>query len=378
MSAESSPLTVLHIYKDVYPPVTGGVEKYIYTLRKSMPNVQSHVLCCSRSRRTQLVATRYGLELRVAEFGRSLSTPLAPSLIRWPRRIPADIIHVHSPFPLAELASLTVPATRGVVMSYHADIVRQASLAPLYRYLIQAAIRRSGAVVVGSSRFLNTSPFLVGVGQKAQVMPYPVDTKSYCPERVSKEDTAKLRARFPGRIVIAVGRLVYYKGFDLLIDAAAGVDASFLIIGDGPLRTTLSYQARSNPRVHLLGEVPEEELPMYLSAADCYVLPSTSRAESFGISALEAQAMGVPAIVSDVGTGTIETICDGITGIVIPPRNRDALSAAIRDVLGDECRRARMSRAARDRALDRHNEGDHADRMRALYDSVIANGSSRV
>ena len=116
----------------------------------------------------------------------------------------------------------------------------------------------------------------------------------------------------------------------------------------------------------LAGAVDEDELVALLAAGDCFVMSSTSRAESFGIAVAEAQAMGLPAVVTDTGSGTVEAVEDGVTGIVVPPSDPAALAAGIRDLLADEERRRAMGAAARERAVALHSLGDRARAARSL------------
>jgi glycosyltransferase involved in cell wall biosynthesis len=199
------------------------------------------------------------------------------------------------------------------------------------------------------------------------VLPYFLDTEQFSADRVSAEDRVRLRARYGTPVVLAVARLVYYKGLDVLIEAARSLDASVVIVGDGPLAGHLQRLAQSLPNVHMAGRVSEQELLCHLAIADCFVLPSTSRAEAFGISVLEAQAMSVPAVVTDVGTGTVEAISPGETGLVVPPRDARALAAAIQVIVSDPAIRETMGRRARERAVALHAAPDAAIRLREIY-----------
>jgi glycosyltransferase involved in cell wall biosynthesis len=365
-------LRVLHVYKDVFPPVVGGIEKHIDLIRRALPEVQSDVLVCARAARGSRAVTGTGVEIRVGELGRRIwSVPISPAFPVRLRETPADVVHVHMPNPLGEI-SVLLDRKRPVVCSYHADIVRQARVAPLYAPLVNACLARASELVVGSARLRANSPFLGRHAERATVVPYFVDTdrlsRSQVPERVRDE----LRARYPGPIVISVARLVYYKGLDVLIESARSVDAQFLIIGDGPLAGHLQQLAHGSPNVHLTGEVSDETLLAYFAVADCFVLPSTSRAESFGISALEAQAMGVPAIVTDVGTGTVEAIVPGTTGLVVPPGDADSLAKAINEILKGTERREAMARDAREWVCGGHSMQAAAVKLRAIYERASA------
>jgi glycosyltransferase involved in cell wall biosynthesis len=363
---------VVHVYKDIYPPVLGGVERSIDALRSALPDVTSDVLVCAREPRTSVRTGRHGRETRVAELGRVLSVPLAPTFPRWLARQPADVVHLHMPNPTGELAALWSANGTPLLVSYHADVVRQAALLPVYRHLVARALRRASRIVVAGARVAATSDPLRPFADKVTVVPFGIDVSRFDPAAVPGERRRALRERLGSPLVVAVGRCVHYKGFEILIDAARGLDATVVIIGDGPRLPALRRRAARLPRVHLPGLLGDEELIAHLAAADCFVLPSVNRAESFGIATIEAQAMGLPAVVCDVGTSTVEAIEPGATGLVVPPGDPRALAEALRALLADPPRRKAMGRAARDRVLARHDARALASRWTALYAEVAA------
>jgi rhamnosyl/mannosyltransferase len=363
---------VLHVYNDVYPPVPGGIEKHIDLIRRALPDVRSDVLVCARSRRGSSERHGTGVEVKVAELApRVWSVPVAPTFPAQLRRMGADVVHLHMPNPLGELAVLA-DRQRPLVCSYHADVVRQARVGPMYRQLVHACLRRADQVIVGSRKLAESSQFLGPYARGVEVLPYFVDIDQLSPDRVDQAELDSLRARYGTPVVLAVARLVYYKGLDVLIEAARSLEASIVIVGDGPLAGQLRDLARSSSNVHLVGAVSEPELFNYLAIADCFVLASTSRAESFGISVLEAQAMAVPAVVTDVGTGTVEAISPGETGLVVAPGDPGALAAAIRTIISDPTRREAMGRHARERAVARHSAADGVARLRDIYQRVAS------
>lgn len=363
---------MLHVYNDVFPPIVGGIEKHIDLIRRALPDVRSDVVVCARARHGRSVPCGTGVEVRIAELGpRVWSVPIAPAFPIAVRRMTADVVHLHMPNPLGELAVLA-DRRRPVVCSYHADVVRQARVAPLYRPMVNACFNRAAEIIVGSRRLAETSPFLGSHARRATVIPYFIDTEQCSPSRVTDEDRAKVRSRYRGPLVLAVARLVYYKGLDVLIEAAKSLQASVVIVGDGPLAGELERLAESSENVHLVGRVSEAELLSHFAAADCFVLPSTSRAESFGIAALEAQAMGIPAVVTDVGTGTVEVIAPGETGLVVRPGDAAGLAAAITEILADPSRRQQMGRRARERATAQHSLPQAAQQLREVYERAIS------
>lgn len=360
-------MRVVHVYKDIYPPVVGGIERHIDTIRCAMPEIDNTVIACARGRRTSIRTTDRGTEILVGEFGRVLSAPLAPTFPRWLARLRPDIVHLHMPNPTGELSALLKLNGKPLVVSYHADIDRQAILNPLYQPLVRACFRRASSILVTSCRMLTSSPTLASWTDKAELVSYGIDVERFDPARVSEADRERIRKRFGSPLIVSTGRLVYYKGFEHLIAASRRLDASVVIIGSGPLERHLRSLARDLPRVHIVGEVSERDLVAYLAAADCFVLASTSRAEGFGIATLEAQAMSVPAVVTDVGTATVEAIEPGRSGLVVPPGSPDAIAAACSEILTTPRLRRAMGIAAREHVLRRHSASALASRLRIVY-----------
>lgn len=342
-----------------------------------MPDVTSDVIVAARAARTSSVEVDGGVETRVAEFGpRWLSVPIAPTFPLWVGRSRADLLHVHMPNPLGEAAALVGARGRPIVASYHADVVRQARFEPVYRPLVHACLRRASVVVVGSARLADTSPALGRHGSKTRVIPFGVDIHRYRADAPDPSRVEQFRRRYGAPIVISVGRLVYYKGYEHLIEAARGVDASFVIVGDGPERERIEAAARDVRNVHLAGGLGEDDLIAHLAAADCFALASTSRAEAFGIAVAEAQAMSLPAVVTDTGSGTVEAVEDGVTGLVVPASDPVALREAVLRILGDDEQRRAMGAAGRERAVARHSLADRAREMRDLYERVLGSGAA--
>jgi glycosyltransferase involved in cell wall biosynthesis len=365
-----SRLSVVHVYKDVHPPVAGGVEKHIDGLRRTMPDVTSHVLVCSRRPRTSVATVGGAKEVRVGELGpRWMSVPLSPAFPLWLRRIQADLVHVHMPNPVGEASALMTAGTRPIVVSYHADVVRQARFMRAYAPLARACLERAAAVVVGTRGIADTSPLLAG--RQVSHVPYGIDVVRYRPEAVSEGERAALRGRYGEPLVLAVARLVYYKGLDHLIAAARQLEAAVVIVGTGPLEARLRAMAARVPNVHLVGALSEHDLIAHMAAADCFVMASTSRAESFGVATLEAQAMGVPAVITDVGSGTLEAIAPGESGLVCAPGSAPALASAIQAVLADPPRARRMGRVGRQRVVAQHSLPEQARRMREVYEEAM-------
>jgi phosphatidylinositol alpha-1,6-mannosyltransferase len=156
-------------------------------------------------------------------------------------------------------------------------------------------------------------------------------------------------------LVLGLSRLVPRKGFDVLIEAVAGLDGVELAIaGSGRDHDRLTKLAtRLGTRAHLLGRVTDENLPALYASADAFAMLCRDRwggleAEGFGIVFLEAAACGVPAVAGRSG-GAHEAVVDGETGYVVEPRDVVAVRGSLERLLGDDALRARMGAAARER-----------------------------
>ena len=288
--------------------------------------------------------------VRAGRLGELASTPLSLRLVRQLRRERADVVHVHMPYPVAELAVLSMGGRRPCVATYHSDVVRQRTWARLLAPLRRRFLRRTRCVLATSDAYANSSPTLRGVRDKCRVVPLGVDIERFAdPAR-----TVQSPIDVDGQVVLFVGRFRHYKGLAVLVEAMAQLDANLVLVGDGAERRRLERQIRRSParsRIELLGDVSDEELPGCYARADVVVLPSTLRSEAFGLTLVEAMASGTPVVSTELGTGTSEVNEHGVTGLVVPPDDPIALREAIETLLGDStpCEHAPRIRTRRAR-----------------------------
>jgi rhamnosyl/mannosyltransferase len=149
-----------------------------------------------------------------------------------------------------------------------------------------------------------------------------------------------------------VGRLVSYKGLDVLVRAVQGTALNVVIAGGGPLLSALQRwiaDAGVADRVVVAGEVSEDALPAYYQSADYVVLPSTTPAEMFGVALLEGMACARPVVNTALSTGVREVSIAGETGLEVPPADPAALREAMRRLAGDPSLRSRLGQAGRSR-----------------------------
>lgn len=361
-------MRIVHVYKDAYPPLVAGITRYISMVAdaaaESGHDVEVIVAGVRTARRDVLDS---GVVVtRVPEFGRAMSNPLSPALVRAVSRAQSDVMHVHMPNPLTEIGALRQSSP--LVASFHAQLGRQPLVEAAYRQLQQRVLNRASSVLVSSPKMLEV-PEIAAHKMKATVLPYGVDPRLVGEAKVTRREGDPLRALF-------VGRLVYYKGLDVLLNAMTGLEGVKLtIIGEGPLRDELAARIDDDDRlrssVNLLGVVTDPELAAAYQEHDAFVAPSVSRAESFGISMAEALCNGLPTISSALGTGTDWVNEDGVSGLVIEPRDVAALRAALIS-LQDQQTWEQLSQGARNLGQERYSAGAHFDQLMKHYEAAVS------
>jgi rhamnosyl/mannosyltransferase len=211
------------------------------------------------------------------------------------------------------------------------------------------------------------------------VIPFGIDTTQF--ERRDPEAVRQVRDQHGERLIVSVGRLVYYKGFDVLIRAMASVRGKLVIIGDGPLRAeleSLALQLGVSDKVVFAGEISDDAVRAHYHAADLFVLASVARSEALGIVQIEALAAGLPVVNTNLDTGVPFVSLDGQTGLTVPPGNSQALAAAINRLLDDDVLRHTFGQAGVRRAQQEFSLDSMLRRTLDLYQTVRANVGARV
>jgi D-inositol-3-phosphate glycosyltransferase len=297
---------------------------------------------------------------------------------RWRRRRP-DVVHAH--FWMSGMAALAAarPLSIPVVQTFHAlgAVKRRhqgrADTSPRRRLSVERDLVRRADAIVATCRDERAELVALGADlDRIEVIPCGIDAAWFTPdgpadppepvgpgEPVGPADRASRRVRF-----VTIGRLVPRKGVDDAIRALAAVpDAELVVVGGPPAADlgrdpevarlrAVARQAGVADRVDLRGRLPHDAVAAVLRSADAAVCAPWY--EPFGIVPVEAMACGVPVVGTAVG-GLLDTVIDGATGLLVPPRTPEALGAAMRALASDPERRRSMGTVA-------------AARSRALYD----------
>jgi glycosyltransferase involved in cell wall biosynthesis len=372
-------MKVLQLSK-FYPPVMGGIEAVAWELTEGLNRlgVATDVLCSGRHWRSVHQVAKGGYAIaRAGTLGMLQSTSMAPPMVPLLRHMAAaaDIVHLHMPDPMAAAAFWAVRPRAKLVVHWHSDVIRQRLALRAYEPLQNWLLKRADAIVATSPPYAETSASLAPWRAKVHVIPIGISDNRPVACSVRAE---ALRRRFGHRrIVFALGRMTYYKGFDVLIDAASRLsdDCVVLIGGEGELlaeyRERIEARGLSN-KVHLLGHVRGADLPSHVEACDVFCMPSTVRAEAYGVAMVEAMVMGKPIVATDIaGSGVPWVNVHGRTGLNVPVRDPDALADALQQMLASVDLRRRMGAASRRRYEEEFRAVLMTRRTRELYSRLV-------
>jgi glycogen synthase len=291
--------------------------------------------------------------MRPAAAARFLATsPIAGlELVRHVRRWQPDIVHVIGAGPQSAYfaaihgllsARLVFTAQGELTFDAHAVFERSATLLAGLRRMLRVA----HAVTACSAFVMRDLEKLVEIGAPSYVVWNGVEPRDF---------TVAPPERTWAPYVLAVGRLVPQKGFDVLLDAFASeqlAGLNLVFAGDGFERASLEARAAAlglGGRVSFLGSVDRARLPSLFRGARAFAFPS--RGEAFGIALLEAMAAGVPSVAAATG-GVPELVRDGENALLVAPENPEALAEALARVVRDETLRERLVREGRKTAAE--------------------------
>jgi rhamnosyl/mannosyltransferase len=368
--------SVLHIYKDYYPPVIGGIEKHINEVAQGTKDeFEVRVLVANTRPRTEIREIQGIPVIKAASLGRIASAPICPTFPRLLKTYAADILHFHCPNPTGDIAYLLAKPEGKVIVTYHSDVVRQTWAMFAYGLLLRRFLKKADIILPTSPNYVDSSPYLSRVREKCTPVPLGIDTARFEKTPVIQARSEEIRKSARGEpIILFVGRLRYYKGLHFLIQAMPLVDAHLFIVGSGSEENAIRKQIRLfkvMDRVTLTGAVKDEELAAYYHAADVFCLPSYLRSEAYGLVQLEAMACGVPIVSCDLKTGVPFVNQDGRTGIIVPCGSPSKLASALNTLLNDDALRRRLGEQARERVLAEFDISLMIRRIKDAYRRVL-------
>ncbi len=365
-------LRIFHAYKIYRSDIEGGIPAVISCLAQD--GTASHsVIAARRFGRGK----RYSIDNvpveAVASLGNLFSTPVAPFYIPafWRGASSADVVIHHAPFPLTDAAiQLGLPTSVALIVYWHADVLGYPSLRRIVGPLTRRVLARADKIVVSGQPMIDGSDILAPHAAKCVILPYGTNLNYWRTLSPGESSSIQeMRQRHP-RHIAAVGRLVGYKGFDVLVRAMRDIDAQATIVGEGPLLAELQQLAKTldvADRIHFAGRVKRGDIKTILHSAQVLAFPSVTEAEAFGISQIEAMAAGLPIVNTQLPTTVPLVARHDQEALTVPPNDPLALAQALNRILNEPALAARLGAKARERANSEFNEEVFRARMTTLY-----------
>lgn len=366
-------MKVLHIGK-FYHPVVGGMEDHLYSLCEELKSRVDLRVCVSHTKVRTARDFVGGVPVtRVARLGEIFSTSICPSFPLFLREWTPDIVHIHLPDPMAHISYLLADIPGKLVVMWHSDIVKQKVFLPLYRPLLFRLLGRSDRIITTSNNYLESSEFLRRFRDKCVVIPLGIDLRKYMLDDGIRKMADEIRTSYGDRIVLFVGRLNYYKGLDYMIEAMRRVEGVLLVVGTGKMERAWRRKVSERgleKKVVFLGNVAHEDIAAYFHACDVFVLPSLERTEAFGVVQLEAMTCGKPVISTSLNTGVPWVNQHEKTGLVVRPKDAEALADAANRLLDDPALRLQYGANGRERVRREFKKEDVAVKVMQIYSAL--------
>ena len=295
----------------------------------------------------------------------------------------SDIVHAHGHvyMPSYLAGKLAKKYKKPFIVTQHNTFIDYKSWLNTLEYLNDLFIGKS--VLKNADQILTVSKetmkYVLKVGadkSKVSVIYNGVDTN--CFQALKKEESRKkLDLPEKRKIIFSVRRLVYKNGLDTLIESAylatqKNPNILFIVAGKGPNKKLIEERVKEmkiENNIKLTGYVPDELLPVYYNAADCFILPSAS-GEGLPLVLLEAMSCGLPVIATTVG-GTPEIIEHMKNGILIPPRNPQAMTKAVSKLLAEDELGKNIGEEAKRKIEQQFSWEGNVRKLKNIYSELI-------
>lgn len=364
---------ILHVYSTYYPQSYGGVESFIHFLRElsEAKGLETTLISTSLSEKCtdhedpHIITFQSSFTIRSCIISSSFLKNFG-DIINSPKY---DLVHLHFPWPTAELALLATKSKKPVLVTYHSDIVRQKLLLFFYRPLLVKFLEKVDRIVCTSENYLNSSKFLANVKQKCDVVPINLNERDYPNFTPAKLES--LQTVYGRKFFLFIGSPRTYKGINNLLEAAVKTQFRLIIAGTSIEDDMKFGKYRNAENIQFLGKVSQEVKLSLLQLCHAVILPSTSRNEAFGISLLEGLRYGKPLISTDLHTGTSEVNKHMVSGLVIKPRSIDEICDAMSQIMSDDELYFKLSTGAVKHYKDKFSHNQMINRYAQIYHELI-------
>ena len=374
---KSQEYKVLQVGKFFYPD-KGGIEsttKFIFDHFVHDENVND-VICFKRGKGSQKIYYGKSFVLKCGTAFHVASTPISFKFFYWFRKLRNnyDIIHIHAPNPLAAVALFLFPPKGKVLLHWHSDILTHKFLYLFFRFFESYLLKRADLILGTSPVYVQHSPSISRYDFKANYISSSTAESNF---EVNEERVNEIKNEYDGRkIIFALGRFIYYNGFEYLIEAAKYLPDDFVILigGAGPMKekyVALIKEYNLYNKIYLISDISQKELGNYYKACDVFCLPSTEKTEAFGLVLVEAMVFGKPVLATNIaGSGTSWVNVNNVTGINVEPKNGKALAEGVLKIM-EEGNYKRFCINSRKRYEEKFTNTKFIDKLIMYYIQLI-------
>ena len=368
-----------------FPPEIGGIQEHVSNLAQTLAR-QGHqlkVVTVRRNKSERVRDTFAGLDVtRVPQLNlpKTLTMQYLASttalLIAMRLRGQADVVHYHTFWPDAFTAFVVNKFVPTVYTAHESRFLLMAEQ-PKSRRWLKLALRPFQGILAPSTELLEVTRQLGVSPEKSAFIANAVDASKFRPGVTGETVRARYGVPLDHCLILCPRRLVPKNGLEFLIESLPSIrrrfsDVSVLIAGDGPERERLEARVRElglHESVIFAGNQDNDDLPEFYGAADIVAIPSLKEATS--IAGLEAMASACAVVATNVG-GLPEIIEDGVSGLLVPPRDPEALALAIARLIETPELRKQLGLAARARVEHKFTWEQVASETTRAYERAIA------
>lgn len=365
---------ILHI-PNYYPPHIGGIEQVCCMSVIALKNYNNRVICFNDCNKTLSEEIDGIIVDRIGIFGKLASQPLSLSYLFYLKKVikryNPDVIHFHVPNPLVSLyLLLLIPGRVKLIVHYHAEILTSKLIYTCYRPIEKLLFKRANIIIATSPNLKEEAGPLQRYKDKCIVVPNAIDTTQLEISENDKFRIKELRELYNNRkIVLSYGRHVPYKGLEYLIAAEPYIDPNVEIIigGQGPLTDNLKRSTLSR-RVHFIGRIPDDQLKIYLHAADVFAFPSITKAEAFGLTLAESMYCHTPTVSFVIPASGVNYVSiNNETGFVVENSNPQSFADAINRLVIDNKIRKVMGEKGHNRVINNFSIDKYDENINLIY-----------
>lgn len=347
-------MKVLHVYKSSMPENFGGVETVIDSIIMSSKKygIDSNVLSISNNKSSTVKFNNYFVHQIKDDFT-LYSCPFSIEFLFTLKRLSTqfDLIHYHFPWPYMDFCHFFLRVKTPYILTYHSEIVKQKILKIVYLPLMNLFLSSAKKIIFTSPNLMHSNKFFKYYKNKCCVIPIGLNISDYNTSIVFTKRKWDIFTK--KKFFLFVGVLRYYKGLEILLEAAKDLSQNFVIAGTGPIERSLKIKAKNLKlnNVFFVGKITQNEKMYLLKLCYAFILPSHLPAEAFGVCLLEASIFSKPLITTNIGTGTTYININNLTGKVVKPNNALELKKAILSLSADESKAKKMGINAKNRFI---------------------------